>query len=164
VTAVPSISYSITVRLDVPAGGASVSQLTTAVEQAGGAVTALDVTASGQKRLRIDVTCAARDTDHAERLVEAMRGVPGVVIGKVSDRTFLMHLGGKIEMHSKHPIRNRDDLSMIYTPGVARVSLAIAMNPEDARRLTSKRNSIAVVTDGSAVLGLAISAPRPPCL
>jgi malate dehydrogenase (oxaloacetate-decarboxylating) len=154
VTAVPSVSYSITVRLEVPAGGASVSQLTTAVEQAGGAVTALDVTASGHERLRIDVTCAARDTEHAERLVEAMRAVPGVVIGKVSDRTFLMHLGGKIEMKSKHPIRNRDDLSMIYTPGVARVCLAIAENKEDARRLTIKRNSIAVVTDGSAVLGL----------
>ena len=73
---------------------------------------------------------------------------------KVSDRTFLMHLGGKIEMASKHPIRNRDDLSMVYTPGVARVCLAIAANPEDARRLTIKRNSVAVVTDGSAVLGL----------
>jgi malate dehydrogenase (oxaloacetate-decarboxylating) len=154
VTALPSVSYSITVRLEVPAGGPSVSQLTTAVEQAGGVVTALDVTASGQEKLRIDVTCAARDTEHAEQLVEAMRSVAGVVIDKVSDRTFLMHLGGKIAMHSKHPIRNRDDLSMIYTPGVARVSLAIAKNKEDARRLTSKRNSIAVVTDGSAVLGL----------
>ena len=152
-TAVPSISYSITVRLEVPAGGTSVSQLTTAVEQAGGAVTALDVTASGHERLRIDVTCAARDTEHAEQLVEAMRGVAGVVIGKVSDRTFLMHLGGKIAMISKHPIRNRDDLSMIYTPGVARVCLAIAKNPEDARSLTIKRNSVAVITDGSAVLG-----------
>jgi len=76
----------------------------------------LDVTASGHERLQIDVTCAARDTDHAERLVRAMAAVPGVVIGKVSDRTFLMHLGGKIEMNSKDPIRNRDDLSMIYTP------------------------------------------------
>ena len=159
-SAVPSVSYSITVRLEVPAGGASVSQLTTAVEQAGGAITALDVTASGHERLRIDVTCAARDTDHADELVEAMRGVPGVVIGKVSDRTFLMHLGGKIEMNSKHPIRNRDDLSMIYTPGVARVCLAIAENPEDARRLTIKRNSVAVVTDGSAVLGLGNIGPR----
>jgi malate dehydrogenase (oxaloacetate-decarboxylating) len=137
-----------------------VSQLTTAVEQAGGAVTALDVTASGPERLRIDVTCAARDSEHAELLVAAMRGVPGVVIGKVSDRTFLMHLGGKIAMHSKHPIRNRDDLSMIYTPGVARVCLAIAKNPEDARRLTIKRNSIAVVTDGSAVLGLGNLGPK----
>jgi malate dehydrogenase (oxaloacetate-decarboxylating) len=98
VTALPSVSYSITVRLEVPAGGPAVSQLTTAVEQSGGAVTALDVTASGQERLRIDVTCAARDTEHAERLVEAMRSVPGVVIDKVSDRTFLMHLGGKIAM------------------------------------------------------------------
>ena len=147
-------------RLEVPAGGASVSQLTTAVEQAGGAITALDVTASGHERLRIDVTCAARDTEHADQLVEAMRSVPGVVIGKVSDRTFLMHLGGKIEMKSKHPIRNRDDLSMIYTPGVARVCLAIAKNTEDARRLTIKRNSIAVVTDGSAVLGLGNIGPE----
>jgi malate dehydrogenase (oxaloacetate-decarboxylating) len=160
VSAVPSVSYSITVRLEVPAGGASVSQLTTAVEQAGGAVTALDVTASGHERLRIDVTCAARDTEHADQLVEKMGSVPGVVIGKVSDRTFLMHLGGKIEMATKHPIRNRDDLSMIYTPGVARVCLAIARAPEDTRRLTIKRNSIAVVTDGSAVLGLGNLGPR----
>ncbi|HET7476474.1 MAG TPA: NAD-dependent malic enzyme [Dermatophilaceae bacterium] len=159
-TAVPSVSYSITVRLEVPAGGAAVSHLTTAVEQAGGTITALDVTASGHERLRIDVTCAARDTEHSETLVEAMRSVPGVVIGKVSDRTFLMHLGGKIGMHSKHPIRNRDDLSMIYTPGVARVCLAIAKNKEDARRLTSKRNSIAVITDGSAVLGLGNIGPE----
>jgi malate dehydrogenase (oxaloacetate-decarboxylating) len=160
VSAAPSVSYSITVRLEVPAGGGAVSQLTGAVEQAGGAITALDVTASGHERLQIDVTCAARDTDHADQLVEVMSRVPGVVIGKVSDRTFLMHLGGKIEMQSKHPIRNRDDLSMIYTPGVARVCLAIAKNPEDARRLTIKRNSIAVVTDGSAVLGLGNIGPE----
>jgi hypothetical protein len=119
VTALPSVSYSITVRLGVPAGGSAVSQLTTAVEQVGGVVTALGVTASGNERLRIDVTCAARDTEHAEQLVEAMRSVPGVVIDKISDRTCLMHLGGKIAMHAKHSIHNRDDLSMIYTPGVA---------------------------------------------
>jgi malate dehydrogenase (oxaloacetate-decarboxylating) len=153
-SAVPSVSYSITVRLEVPAGAGTVSQLTHAVESAGGSVTALDVTASGHERVRIDVTMAARDTDHAEQLVKAMRLVPGVSIGRVSDRTFLMHLGGKIAMNAKHPIVNRDDLSMIYTPGVARVCLAIAENPEDARRLTIKRNSIAVITDGSAVLGL----------
>ncbi|GAA1435452.1 NAD-dependent malic enzyme [Microlunatus lacustris] len=159
-SALPSVSYSITVRLEVPAGGSSVSALTSAVEGAGGSVTALDVTASGHERLQIDVTCAARDTDHADELVAIMRTVPGVTIGKVSDRTFLMHLGGKIEMRSKHPIRNRDDLSMVYTPGVARVCLAIAKNKEDARRLTSKRNSIAVVTDGSAVLGLGNIGPE----
>jgi malate dehydrogenase (oxaloacetate-decarboxylating) len=150
----PSISYSITVRLEVPARGNAVSQLTHAVEEAGGVVTALDVTGSGTESLRIDVTCAASDTEHAQRLTDALASVDGVSIGKVSDRTFLVHLGGKIEIQPKVPIRNRDDLSMIYTPGVARVCLALADNPDDARRLTIKRNTVAVVTDGSAVLGL----------
>ncbi|NUR09106.1 MAG: NAD-dependent malic enzyme [Nocardioidaceae bacterium] len=150
----PSISYSITVRLELPAGGSAISKLTTCVEEAGGIVTALDVTASGHDRLRIDVTCAASDTAHADSIVEALRAIDGVAVHKVSDRTFLMHLGGTIQMETKHPIRNRDDLSMVYTPGVARVCQAIAANPEDARRLTVKRNSVAVVTDGSAVLGL----------
>jgi malate dehydrogenase (oxaloacetate-decarboxylating) len=156
----PSVSYSITVRLVVPAGGTAVSQLTSAVEAAGGYVSALDVTASGVDELRIDVTCAARDTDHSDAIVEALRGVEGVNVHKVSDRTFLMHLGGTIEMALKHPIRNRDELSMIYTPGVARVCLAIAANKSDARRLTVKRNSVAVVTDGSAVLGLGNLGPE----
>ncbi|HEY0772620.1 MAG TPA: NAD-dependent malic enzyme, partial [Nocardioidaceae bacterium] len=120
----------------------------------GGMVTALDVTASGHDKLTIDVTCAASDTAHADEIVEAFKALEGVVVHKVSDRTFLMHLGGTIEMAPKHPIRNRDDLSLVYTPGVARVCQAIAENPEDARRLTVKRNSVAVVTDGSAVLGL----------
>jgi malate dehydrogenase (oxaloacetate-decarboxylating) len=150
----PSVSYSITVRLEVPASGTAVSQITTAVESSGGSVTGLDVTASGHELLRIDVTIAATSTAHADEIVQKLRGIEGVSLGKVSDRTFLMHLGGKIEMQSKHPIRNRDDLSMIYTPGVARVCMAIAENPEDARRLTIKRNTVAVVTDGSAVLGL----------
>ncbi len=141
-------------RLELPAGGSAISLLTHAVEDAGGVITALDVSASGHDLLQIDVTCAASDTGHAEQIVEHLRGLEGVVVRKVSDRTFLMHLGGTIEMASKHPIRNRDDLSMIYTPGVARVCTAIAENPEDARRLTVKRNAVAVVTDGSAVLGL----------
>jgi malate dehydrogenase (oxaloacetate-decarboxylating) len=150
----PSVSYSITVRLDVAEQGRSVSEITRAVEHAGGVVTALDVTPGQHGRLRVDVTCAATDTAHAESLVAAMAGVPNVSVHKVSDRTFLLHLGGKIEMRSKIPLRNRDDLSMAYTPGVARVSLALAAKPEDARRLTIKRNTVAVVTDGSAVLGL----------
>jgi malate dehydrogenase (oxaloacetate-decarboxylating) len=150
----PSISYSIVVRLELPAGGSAISLLTTAVERVGGAVTALDVSASGHDRIQIDVTCAATDMGHADEIVDVLRQLEGVTVHKVSDRTFLMHLGGTIEMASKHPIRNRDDLSLIYTPGVARVCEAIAANPEDARRLTVKRNSVAVVTDGSAVLGL----------
>jgi malate dehydrogenase (oxaloacetate-decarboxylating) len=150
----PSVSYSITVRLEVGAQGRAVSELTRAVEQTGGVVTALDVTPAGHERLRVDVTCAAINSEHAGKIVAALRAVPGVVLHKVSDRTFLMHLGGKIEMRAKVPLRNRDELSMAYTPGVARVSLAIAANTEDVRRLTVKRNSVAVVTDGSAVLGL----------
>jgi malate dehydrogenase (oxaloacetate-decarboxylating) len=156
----PSVSYSITVRLEVPASGSAVSQLTHAVESSGGAVHGLDVTASGHEKLRIDVTIAASSTEHAAEIVQKLRGIDGVEVDKVSDRTFLMHIGGKIEMQSKHPIRNRDDLSMIYTPGVARVCMAIAENPEDARRLTIKRNSVAVVTDGSAVLGLGNIGPK----
>jgi malate dehydrogenase (oxaloacetate-decarboxylating) len=153
-SAAPNASYSVVVRLDVPAGSRATSHLAGAVEQAGGIVTALDVSASGADRVQVDLTCAAADTGQADRIVEALRRLDGVRVGRVSDRTFLVHLGGKIEMSSRVPIRNRDDLSMVYTPGVARICLAIAADPEDARRLTSKRNAIAVVTDGSAVLGL----------
>src|SRR6266700_4037653 len=150
----PSVSYSITVRLEVAAHGRAASELTRAVEHAGGVVTALDLRPVGNDSLRVDVTCAARDTEHADALVAALRSVDGVVVRAVSDRTFLLHLGGKIEMVSKVPLRTRDELSMAYTPGVARVALAIAANPDDVRRLTVKRNSVAVVTDGSAVLGI----------
>src|SRR6202049_655378 len=150
----PSVSYSITARLEVASRGRAVSEITRAVEHAGGVVTALDVNSGTHGKLRVDVTCAARDTAHAEAIVSALAAITDVSVHKVSDRTFLLHLGGKIEMRSKVPLRNRDDLSMAYTPGVARVSLALAAKPEDARRLTIKRNSVAVVTDGSAVLGL----------
>src|ERR1700749_4836705 len=150
----PSVSHSITVRLEVPSRGRAVSAITRAVEQAGGVVTALDVTAGRGDKLRVDVTCAARGEEHSEALVNALAGIDGVTVHKVSDRTFLLHLGGKTEMRSKVPRRNRDDLSMAYTPGVGRVAMAIAGNREDSRRLTVKRNSVAVVPDGSAVLGL----------
>ena len=152
--ALPSAANSVTVRLVVPARATAVSELTSVVEEAGGVVTGLDVTASGHEQVRIDVTLMTRDPEHADEIVDRMRTVEGIEIGKVSDRTFLMHLGGKLSIESKVPIRNRDDLSLIYTPGVARVCLAIAANPEDARRLTIKRNTVAVVTDGTAVLGL----------
>jgi malate dehydrogenase (oxaloacetate-decarboxylating) len=150
----PQVQYSITVRLEAPARPTTVSEMTQLIEQSGGLVTALDVNLSDSDRVRIDVTCACRNSDHAEEIVERLKSVEDVVVGKVSDRTFLAHLGGKLTIESKLPIRNRDDLSLIYTPGVARISEAIAKDPSDARRLTIKRNTIAVVTDGSAVLGL----------
>ncbi|ACU70390.1 Malate dehydrogenase (oxaloacetate- decarboxylating) [Catenulispora acidiphila DSM 44928] len=153
-SASPSVSYSITVRLEAPSYGNAVSGITRAVEDAGGVVTGLDVSGSSRDRLRVDVTIAASSEEHSKAITEELSKIEGVEVGKVSDRTFLMHLGGKIEMSSKVALRNRDELSMAYTPGVARVSLALAENPEDARRLTIKRNTVAVVTDGSAVLGL----------
>src|SRR3954471_18170984 len=107
----PSVSYSITVRLELPARPTAVSELTTVIERGGGLVTALDVTASGADRVRVDVTCAARDVEHASALVEEMRRVDGVQIGRVSARTFLAPLGGKLTIESKVQIRNRDDLS-----------------------------------------------------
>jgi malate dehydrogenase (oxaloacetate-decarboxylating) len=134
VAVAPSVSYSITVRLEVPSRGRAVSELTHAVEQVGGAVTALDVTPHGHERLRVDVTCAARDTEHADAIVQALSAIDGVTLSKVSDRAFLLHLGGKIETQAKVPLRHRDDLSMAYTPGVARVALAIAASPDDVRR------------------------------
>ena len=110
---------------------------------------------SSHDRLVVDVTCSASDADHADELVDCGAAwSTGVEVHKVSDRTFLLHIGGKIEVSSKVPLRTRDDLSMAYTPGVGRVSMALANNPEDVRRLTIKGNSVAVVTDGSAVLGL----------
>ncbi|WP_370250290.1 NAD-dependent malic enzyme [Nocardioides sp.] len=147
-------SYSITMRLFTDPDHGVVGAVATAISDAGGIVTAIDVAESTHTRLVLDVTCSAVDADHAAQLRDAVDAVPGVAVHKVSDRTFLLHLGGKIEVSSKVPLRTRDDLSMAYTPGVGRVSLALAENPEDVRRLTVKGNSVAVVTDGSAVLGL----------
>ncbi|KRE56351.1 NAD-dependent malic enzyme [Phycicoccus sp. Soil748] len=152
--AAPSPGYSITVRAEAPAAIDTTGTLAAAVADAGGALTALDVVESRSQVLVVDVTCNASDADHAERITAAIAAVPGVKVRKVSDRTFLLHLGGKLEVNPKVPLKHRDDLSRAYTPGVARVCLAIAANPEDARRLTIKRNTVAVVTDGSAVLGL----------
>jgi malate dehydrogenase (oxaloacetate-decarboxylating) len=105
-------------------------------------------------RVVIDVTCDAIDANHAELVTAEISKNPNLNVRKVSDRTFLLHLGGKIEVSSKVPLKTRDDLSRAYTPGVARISQAIAKDPTDLRRLTIKRNTVAVVTDGSAVLGL----------
>jgi malate dehydrogenase (oxaloacetate-decarboxylating) len=150
----PSVSSSITVRLRVRARPTAVSELTTAIERAGGIVTALDVQSSGHEQMTVDVTCDTRGEEHAAAIVGSLEGLPGVVVERVSDRTFLAHLGGKLSIEAKVPLRNRDDLSMVYTPGVARICEAIVARPDDARRLTIKRNTIAVVTDGTAVLGL----------
>jgi malate dehydrogenase (oxaloacetate-decarboxylating) len=150
----PSAGFSITIRVSVVADPFAMGRLTTAVGEAGGIVTALDVVDSDSVNLVADLTCDTSDSAHAAQVTQALEDLDGVDVRKVSDRTFLIHLGGKIEVTPKVALRTRDELSRAYTPGVARVCLAIADNPADARRLTIKRNTVAVVTDGSAVLGL----------
>jgi malate dehydrogenase (oxaloacetate-decarboxylating) len=150
----PSPGYSITVRVQAPAAVDTTGLLTQAVAKAGGALTALDVVESHADHVVVDVTCDASDVEHADDIRDRVSELPGVTVRKVSDRTFLIHLGGKLEVRPTVSLKHRDDLSRAYTPGVARVCMAIAENPEDARRLTIKRNTVAVVTDGSAVLGL----------
>jgi malate dehydrogenase (oxaloacetate-decarboxylating) len=149
-----SPGYGITIRVDGPASAQPVSEITQAILAAGAAITALDVVESVLDRVVIDVTCDAIDAEHAEAITTALSANKNLNVRKVSDRTFLLHLGGKIEIASKVPLKTRDDLSRAYTPGVARISQAIAKDPSDLRRLTIKRNTVAVVTDGSAVLGL----------
>jgi malate dehydrogenase (oxaloacetate-decarboxylating) len=157
---VPGPGYSITVRVEALPSASAAGDLTSAVGRTGGVITAFDVVESHSDRIVVDITCNALSADHASDITEVLETLPGVTVRKVSDRTFLVHLGGKIEVNSKVALTNRDDLSRAYTPGVARVCNAIAQNPEDARRLTIKRNSVAVVTDGSAVLGLGNIGPE----
>jgi malate dehydrogenase (oxaloacetate-decarboxylating) len=149
-----SPGYGITIRVDGPTSAQPVSEITQTILTAGATITALDVVESVLDRVVIDVTCDAVDADHAEAITAALSANKNLHVRKVSDRTFLLHLGGKIEIASKVPLKTRDDLSRAYTPGVARISQAIAKDPSDLRRLTIKRNTVAVVTDGSAVLGL----------
>ncbi|SNR56422.1 malate dehydrogenase (oxaloacetate-decarboxylating) [Haloechinothrix alba] len=151
---VPGPGYSITVRAEAPAAASSAGELTSAVGDVGGVLTAFDIVESHHDSVVVDISANVLNEEHATEVTNALDQLDGVHVRKVSDRTFLLHLGGKLEVESKVALRNRDDLSRAYTPGVARVCKAIAVNPEDARRLTIKRNTVAVVTDGSAVLGL----------
>ena len=155
----PSASYSISMRVALDSAS-DIPSIASAVSGAGGLVTALDVVEPIEGRLVIDVTCNATDEGHAEVLGATVDAVEGAKVHAISDRTFLMHLGGTINVQPKIPLKTRDDLSMAYTPGVARISMAIAKDRTLARKLTIKRNTVAVVTDGSAVLGLGNIGPE----
>jgi len=149
-----SPGYGITIRVEGSPELQPVALITTTITDAGATITALDVVESLLEKVVIDVTCDTIDAEHAQNIHNALSAHDGLTVRKVSDRTFLLHLGGKIEVTSKVPLKTRDDLSRAYTPGVARISQAIVDDPSDVRRLTMKRNTVAVVTDGSAVLGL----------
>jgi malate dehydrogenase (oxaloacetate-decarboxylating) len=149
-----SPGYGITIRVEGSPELQPVALITTAITGAGATITALDVVESLLEKVVIDVTCDTIDAEHAQQITIALTAHAGLTVRKVSDRTFLLHLGGKLEVQSKVPLKTRDDLSRAYTPGVARICQAIVEDPSDVRRLTMKRNTVAVVTDGSAVLGL----------
>jgi malate dehydrogenase (oxaloacetate-decarboxylating) len=149
-----SPGYGITIRVEGAPELQPVALVTATVTAAGATITALDVVESNLEHVVVDITCDTIDKDHAQEINDALAAHVGLTVRKVSDRTFLLHLGGKIEISSKVPLKTRDDLSRAYTPGVARICEAIVEDPSDVRRLTMKRNTVAVVTDGSAVLGL----------
>lgn len=156
----PSPSYSITLRLEIVNTIGMFGKIATAIGDSGGDIGAVDIVRTGTGIMVRDVTVNARDESHEREIVESVKKLEGVKILHVSDRTFLLHHSGKIEIHNKVPVKNRADLSMVYTPGVARVCMAIHHDKEKAYRFTLKRNSVAIVTDGSAVLGLGDIGPE----
>jgi malate dehydrogenase (oxaloacetate-decarboxylating) len=155
-----SASFSVTVRVRLEDRPGTFAQLARAIADAGGLLDAIDlVRVEDGSKIR-DVTFQATDAEHADRIVEAVSSLHGISVEQTSDRTFLMHLGGKIHMESNIPVKTRDDLSMAYTPGVARVCQRIAEDRDAAWNLTIKKNTVAVVSDGSAVLGLGNIGPE----
>jgi malate dehydrogenase (oxaloacetate-decarboxylating) len=156
----PSASFSATLRVHLDDRPGAFAQLARAIGDAGGSLGAIDLVRVEQGRKVRDITVDAASADHIERIVSAVHALEGVEVEHVSDRTFLLHLGGKIEMSSKSPLKTRDDLSMAYTPGVARVCMAIAEDVGKVWNLTIKQNTVAVVSDGTAVLGLGDIGPE----
>src|SRR5687767_9068179 len=150
----PNASYSITLRVRIHNQPGKLGELTTAIGAAGGDIEGIDIVSVGKDFLIRDLTVNAASETHDKEIVASIENIDGVEVINISDRTFLLHLGGKIEVMSKMPLKTRSDLSMAYTPGVARVCQAIHEDPEKAFNLTIKKNTVAVVSDGTAVLGL----------
>ena len=158
-TNAPVASYSLIVRIRIVNTPGMLGKVTSAIGAEGGDIGAIDIVEVGREVTR-DISFKASDEAHGQRITERIRGIEGVTVVHVSDRTFLMHLGGKIEVKGRVAVKTRDDLSMAYTPGVARVCMAIHDDPEKAYTLTIKQNTVAVVSDGSAVLGLGDIGPN----
>lgn len=150
----PNASYSLTLRVRIQNQPGKLGEITTAIGRAGGDIEGIDIVNVGKDFLIRDITVNAASESHDQEIISSLQDIDGIEVVNVSDRTFLMHLGGKIETVSKMPLKTRSDLSMAYTPGVARVCEAIHRDPEKAFNLTIKKNTVAVVSDGTAVLGL----------
>jgi malate dehydrogenase (oxaloacetate-decarboxylating) len=156
----PSASFSAAIRVRIENTPGAFARLAAAIGEAGGLLGAIDlVRVEGSQKIR-DVNVLADDERHLDAIVDAVRAVEGVEVVHVSDRVFLAHLGGKLEVRPRQPLKTREDLSMVYTPGVGRVSRAIAEEPEKVWNLTIKRNTVAIVSDGTAVLGLGDIGPE----
>lgn len=154
------VAYTLTVRCQIDNRPGMLGRLTTRIGEVGGDIGAIDIVRAERSLLVRDITVRVQDEQHGGMLVAAIRDLPGVQVLQVSDRVFLAHLGGKLAMQSKVPLKSRDDLSLAYTPGVARVCQAIADDPDKVFALTWKANSVAVVSDGSAILGLGNLGPE----
>jgi malate dehydrogenase (oxaloacetate-decarboxylating) len=160
VSATPSAQYRLTIRVKLDDERGMLGHVTSAIGEAGGMVGAVDlVEVDGGHSLR-DIVVDASGQHHWTEILAAIEALDGAEVIDTTDRTFLLHVGGKLEQHNKHPLKTRDDLSMAYTPGVARVCLAIAEDGDKAFQYTIKRNTVAVVSDGTAVLGLGDIGPR----
>jgi malate dehydrogenase (oxaloacetate-decarboxylating) len=154
VSVTPSAQYRLTIRVKIDEGQNMLGQVTDMIGEQGGMVVAVDLVEAGAGHSLRDIVVDASNRDHWNRILSAIGSLAGVEVIDTTDRTFLLHVGGKIEQHNKHPLKTRDDLSMAYTPGVARVCTAIKDDPDKAFQYTIKRNTVAVVSDGTAVLGL----------
>lgn len=157
----PSPSYSMTLRAEYPNLVGMMGRITSVIGEAGGDVGAIDIVSGTRATTTRDITFSAADYEHGQAIIAAVRAIPDVDIVQVSDRVFLMHIGGKLDIVSKVPLKTRDDLSMAYTPGVARIAQAIAEDPNDLYNLTIKKNCVAVISDGSALLSLGDIGPGP---
>jgi len=156
----PSAQYSLTIRIEIAHRPGMLGQVASAIGKAGGIIGAVDLIEVSEDKLLRDITVDAADQEQWEAITAAIDAVEGVRVVDTTDRTFLLHVGGKIEQRNKQPLKTRDDLSMAYTPGVARVCMAIAEDRDKAFQYTIKRNTVAVVSDGTAVLGLGDIGPE----
>src|SRR2546423_2370636 len=156
----PSAQFSLTLRVQIQDRPGMLGRVASAIGQAGGTIGAVDLVSVDDDHTVRDITVAAGDEEHWRGITSAVEAVDGAHVIDTTDRTFLLHVGGKIEQRNKHPLKTRDDLSMAYTPGVARVCQAISEDRSRAFQYTIKRNTVAVVSDGTAVLGLGDIGPE----
>ena len=150
----PNSSFSVTLRLQIPNRVGMLASVTQAIALTGGNLGQIDLVEQSRQESTRDITVDAASTEHAETIVQAVKELPDIKVIDVYDRTFNLHRGGKISIVSRIPLKSVSDLAMAYTPGVGRICKAIAENPEEVYNLTIKQNTVAIVTDGSAVLGL----------